>query len=391
MRRSLLAFLLLLSFACAPQALSQTTDSQLVKESDQVRTSARKLLATGSPEDAVKAADLLDKASELDARDAATLKAKAETQKLLQPWGAESGWKVLVDLTPFLSFVIVALGFVFNSYQTRVADKEKREEAIRQQKADEEKAAREQRAAEEKRWSDAITIIQKTEDFSPAAAILSTFLTGSYAKLARETAASVMLTAKKFDNFSDLFNTFVEPVKWENLDQVLGLLRSVSITVTPLLNKAWVNDAWDFSSLTPAELDSYNLLTQERTFLGAKVAAVLRQPRPSLDPIDLSGIGLSLINLAGADLRNSIAPFTWNRVNLDGADLRGMTNVENTWVYNTAWWHAGHIDGPFLKLLIQRYPYKAGQLSNTPRGISAEDYETNVARLKAQAGEVPAL
>jgi uncharacterized protein YjbI with pentapeptide repeats len=384
MRRILPAFLLIVSFACPPQARAQTGDPQAATPSGQVRATARKLLASGSPEDAAKAADLLARAAEIDEHDAAALKAQAETAKLKQPPESESGWKVLVDITPFLSFVIVALGFFVNNAQARTAEREKREEAVRQRQSDADKAARELQVAEEARWSHAVTLIQKSEDFSPAAAILSTFLSGSHAALARNTAVSVMLNAKKFSNFSDLFNTFIEPVTQDNLQQVLTMLRSVSITVAPLLSKSWVNETNDPSVLTPAEADSYHLLVRVRTFLGAKAAAFLRQKRQSTDVLDFSDMGFDGIDLSNADLRNCIAPSSWNFVNLDGADLRGMRNVADTWVYSSAWWHAAHIDAGFLDLLIERSPFKPGQASNTPRGISAEDYRTEVARLKAE-------
>jgi hypothetical protein len=381
MRRSLLAFLLLLSFASVRQVVSQTPQAQAASQSDQLRATAQRLLATGSASDAVQAADLLDKASEIDARDAATAKAKAETQQLQQP--AASGWKTLVDITPFLSFVIVALGFFFTSYQTRVADKEKRQEAIRKQQEDAEAAARQRQADEEKRWNDAFTLIQKTEDFSPSATLLGTFLNGPYATLARETAAKLLLTAKKFDNFRDLFTTFIEPVTSTNLFQVLDLLRSVSVTAAPLLYKA--NSAPGLTALSPTEADSYTLLVHERIFLGTKAAVVLRQPRASPTPLDFTDIGFDGSDLTGADLRGCIAPSTLNEVNLDRADLRGMTGFEDTWVYNTAWWHASQIDEAFLNLLIERSPFKEDQTFKTPLGISAEDYRVNVERLKTQA------
>ncbi len=383
MRRALFALSLILASAVAPHAFGQGADAQATP-SAQLRTIARKLMASGSADDAAKAADLLAKASTIDAQDAATLKARAETRALQAPT-SEAVWKVLVDITPFLSFVIVALGFFVNNAQARTADREKREDAARQQKADAEKAARDQQAAEEERWSQAVALIQKSEDFSPAAAILSTFQTGAHAALARSTAITVMLNARKFSNFNDLFNTFIEPVTPANLPQVLAMLRSVSITLAPLDSKASVNGQADTSPLTPAELDSYTLLLRERSFLGAKAAPLLRQPRVPGEVMDLSDIGLDNIDLSGADLRGFMAPYVWNYVNLDGADLRGMRNIDNTWLLLTAWWHASHIDADFLELLIQRAPFNPAETTNTNRGKSAEDYRAQVARLRAQA------
>ncbi len=385
MRPGLPSLLLSLAVLVGVQARAQSPDAAASAPSAQLRLGARQLLATGKPDDAAKAADMLVKASEIDAHDAATLKARAETRKLAEPAPSESGWKVLVDVTPFLSFVIVALGFFVNNAQARKAEREKHAEAERQRQSDAEKAAREQQAAEEERWSHAMALIQKSEDFSPAAAILSTFQNGSHAALARSTAAAVMLNAKKFSNFSDLFNTFMEPVTRENLPQVLSLLRQVSIELTPLLRKAWKDGRDESARLSPADADAYARLTRERTFLGARVATVLRQPRRPEDVVDLADIGLDTIDLSGADLRGCGAPVTWNFVNLDGADLRDMRNISNTWPYYTAWWHASHIDAALLELLIERAPYEAGMTTNSPRGVSADGYAADVARLRAQA------
>jgi hypothetical protein len=369
MRPRLIGLVLLLCLNAGISVGAQATASQAASDSAQLRERARKLLASGSSTDASQAAEMLDKASQIDARDAATQKAAAEL-KLERP--PETGWRpFVVELTPFLSFVIVALTFAFNSYQTRVADQEKRVEALRQREAD-----------EQRRFTDAITLIQKSEDFSPAAALLSTFSTGPYAELARQTGATVLLHTKSFDDFCDLFNSFVEPISGKNLNRVLDLMRSVNITAGPLLNKAWVDGKEDYSSFSAQEKETYDLLVNERTFLGSKVASILRQPRESLDPIDLNNLGFDNTDLNGADLRNAyIASAVWNLVNLDGADLRGITSFQNGWFYNSAWWHASHIDKPFLDYLSDRFPYKADQLANTPLGISAKEYEQNLHRL----------
>ena len=364
MRHGLLAFLLVLSLGFLPLANAQTT-VPTTPESEQLRKAADKLLASGSADDAVKAADLYDKASQIDARNAATLKAQSD-----------SGWMALiVTLTPFFSVLLVALGFVFNTYQARIAEREKEADAARQRQAD-----------LDKNYVDAVTLIQKSEDFSPVAALLSRFLTGPYAETARQTGASILIRTKSFENFSDIFNTFVEPVSRKNLKQVIDLMRTVSIAAQPLLAKTWVDGKPKMDTLTPEETEKYNLLVQERIFLGTKVAAVLRQPRESPDPIDLSSVGFDASDLRGADLRNAnIASATWNLVNLDGADLRGVTNFQSTWFYNTAWWHVAYIDRGFLKYLNEQVPFTPGQGANTPLAISAEEYGENLTRLTAAA------
>lgn len=356
MRRCLLVLLLLVSLVPLVAALGQTAKATTTPESDQLRAAAAKLLQTGSADDAVKAADLLDKASQIDARNAATLKAQSDS----------GFWPFAVSIVPFLSIVGVAFSFLYNNYQA------------------ERKATRQRAADEQKRFTDAVTLLQGTEQFSPAAAYLSTFTTPPYAELARQTGVTVLLHTKNYENFIDLFNSFVEPVSHSNLSQVVDLLRSVHVTVGPLLTKR--DGDPERKTFTPDEIKDYDLLVQERIFLGTKVAMILRQRRDSLEPIDLNNLGFDAVDLTGADLRNAyIAPAVWNLVNLDGADLRGITSFQNGYFYNTAWWHAAHIDKPFLNYLAEKFPFKAEQYSNTPQTISGDDYTVNLARLRAQA------
>jgi hypothetical protein len=356
MRRSLLLLFLFVSLIPLIPALGQAAKPPTTPESDQLRTAAAKLLQSGSADDAVKAADLFDKASQIDARNAATLKAQTDS----------GFWPFAVSIVPFLSVVGVAFSFLYNNYQA------------------ERKAAQQRLADERKRFVDAVHQLQKVEHIAPATALLSTFTTPPFAELARQTGATLLLNTKSFDSFTDLFNAFVEPVSHSNLKQVVNLLRSVHVTVGPLLTKA-DNDP-DRKTFTPEEIMAYDLLVPERTFLGTKVAMILRQQRDSLESIDLNNLGFDAVDLTGADLRNAyIAPAVWNMVNLDGADLRGINSFQNGYFYNTAWWHAASIDKPFLDYLAEKFPFKSDQYSNTPLTISAEDYDTNLARLRALA------
>jgi len=371
MRRRLLVLSLFSSLLPAARAQSSP-------DAERLRAKANVLLQSGSSADAAEAAGMLDKASEIEARAAATLKTQAEWKKLQEP--APAGWEpFVIQLTPFLSVLTVMLTLVFNSYQTRKESQQKREEAVRQAAAD-----------EEKRFNDAIALIQKTENFSPAVAILSTFANGPFAPQARQTAVSLLLSTKSYDNFVTLFNSYVEPVSWENVKQLLDLLRSVSTAVGPILTKAWVNNMTDLSVLTPAEMDNYTLMTQERTFLGTKLATLLTQSRTSPHPLDLTNMGLDAIDLTGADLRGCMAPKTWDCVNLDDTDLRGFVNFQSSWFFNTAWWHARRIDTPFLEYLMARFPYTETQRANSRIAISAADYQRNLTRLRALAEEAGA-
>ena len=390
MHRILASLLLLLFLPIA--AAPQTPAPPPSPESTQLRATAQRLLATGSPDDAAKAAELFDKASQIDARNTTSLKTDAERRKLEEPTG--SGWmSFIIQLTPFFSMLIVAFTFVFTIYQahrtaeqTRLADQQKREEFIRQQEADEKKRLIQQDADENKRLTDSIVLIQKTENFSPAAAILSTFMNGPRAATARQTGITLLESTKTFDNFRDLYNTLFEPATVEALPQILDLLRSVHGTVGPLLTKSWDGTTNVLSRLTPEETVSYNAFVPARTFLSVKVATVLRLPRDLATPLDLNDLGFDSCSLSGADIRNaSIANGVWNMVNLDGADLRGVTDFQNAWILNSAWWHAAHIDAPFLQRLTQYCPYKDDQYSNSPQPISAQDYADNLTRLSAAA------
>src|SRR6202034_4449318 len=84
MRRILALLLLLLLLPIC--AISQTPANAAPPstESAQLRATAQKLLATGSTDDTLKAAELLDRASQIDARNAEILKTSAERKQLEQ-------------------------------------------------------------------------------------------------------------------------------------------------------------------------------------------------------------------------------------------------------------------------------------------------------------------
>jgi hypothetical protein len=391
MRRILapLLLLLLLPVSSAPQTPANAAPPST--ESAQLRATAQKLLATGSTDDTLKAAELLDKASAVDARNAEILKNNTERQKLEQSGPA---WKSFVnDFSPLITVLVLAGTFIFNILQARITENHKREDEKRQREDKLQDLARQDiadakkhDADELKRYTDAAELIGKDEGISPAATLIRTFTTEPYRSEARQLGAEILLKTKSYDRFQDLFSTVTEPVTQENLVQVIGLLRKVHENVGPLLTKSWVNGTNDLSRLTPDEVDAYDLLNNERTFLSVRVASVLQQHRDPSSPLDLSRLGFDTCSLAGADLRNAtISPGAWNLVNLDGADLRGITQFQNCWLYNTAWWHASRIDTPLLNYLKEKFPFTEGQYFNSPQPISQKDYDENLARLQALA------
>jgi hypothetical protein len=391
MRRILAPLLLLLLLPIC--AISQTPANYAPPstESAQLRATAQKLLATGTTDDTLKAADLLDKASQIDARNAEILKTNLERQKLEQ---TGPGWKSFVsDFGPFITVLVLAGTFIFNLIQAGINENHKREDERRQREDKLQDIARQDiadakkhDADELKRYTDAAELIGKDEGVSPAATLIRTFTTEPYRTEARQLGRSILLKTKSYDRFQDLFSAVVEPVTQDNLIQVIGLLRKVHEDVGPLLTKSWVNGTNDLTLLTPDEVAAYSLLTDERTYLSVRVASALHQPRDPATPLDLSRLGFDTCSLAGADLRNAtISPGAWNQVDLDGTDLRGITQFQNCWFYNTDWWHASHIDKPLLHYLAEKFPFTKGQFPSSPQPISQKDYDENLARLQTLA------
>jgi hypothetical protein len=391
MRRILAPLLLLLLLPICVKSQTPANAAPPSTESAQLRATAQTLLATGSTDDTLKAAELLDKASEIDARNAEILKTNAQRKQLEQ---SGPTWKSFVnDFSPLITVLVLAGTFIFNMSQARIAEREKREDDDRQREDKRQDIARQDSADEKKRaddetkrYTDAMELIQKAEDFSPTAALIRTFTTEPYRSEARQIGRDVLLLTKSYDRFQDLFNTVVEPVTYENIGLVINLLRTVHINFGPLLTKSWVKGVSDFSSFTPKELAMYDLLLNERKFLSVKVATALKQPRDSTIPFDLSNLGFDACSFTGVDLRNTIiTPAVWNRVNLDGADLRGIIDFQNCWFFDTAWWHAAHIDQPFIDYLKINCAYKDAQDSNSPQPISQKDYDENITRLETLA------
>jgi hypothetical protein len=391
MRRILAPLLLLLLLPSSAIPQPPVNSAPPSAESAQLRATAQKLLATGTTDDTLKAAELLDRASQIDARNAEILKTNAERQQLQQSGPA---WKSFVnDFSPLITVLVLAGTFIFNMIQARITEKDKRKDDERQRQEklqDIERQriadAQKQDADEKRRYTDAAELIGKDEDISPAATLIRTFTTEPYRSEARQLGRQILLKTNSYDRFQDLFSTVVEPVTYENIGLVIDLLRTVHINFGPLLTKSWVKGVSDFSSFAPRELATYDLLLNERKFLSVKVATALQQPRDSTIPLDLSNLGFDACSFTGVDLRNTIiTPANWNRVNLDGTDLRGIIDFQNCWFFDTAWWHASRIDKPFIEYLKINCPYRDTQDFNSPQPISQKDYDENITRLETLA------
>jgi hypothetical protein len=348
----------------------------------QLRARAEALLAHGSPDDAAKAADLLDKASQIDARAVESRRADAERRKLEQP--AETPWKDLLTLlSPLLSTIILGGTLAFNVWQARITQEEKSKEAAETRRENERQAIQ----AEAKRMTEALELIQRVEEVSPTAALINTFTEEPGRSTMRQFGMTLIARAKTYDKFRDLFQAVAVPMTWENLPEVLELFRGVHAEVNPLLTKTWIAGTNDTSRLTPDEKERYDRLVPARELLSREVAAALRDLRKNASrPLDLSGLGfdgadLSGVNLAGAVISRGV----WNAVNLDDCDLSGVMLGDGFWFYSTAWWRVRRIDRRSLDFLKANLPYEDGQRVASPVPATLQDYQDNLARLAALA------
>ncbi len=351
-------------------ALGQASDG----DSGKLRAAAERLLADGSADDAVKAADLLDKASQIEARAADIANDDAQSKTLEQE--IENG------LVPLISTLVLAATLVFNIVQARIAARDKRADDNTQQEQARADRLRQDQQDQDKRFNDALELMLKSENFSPAAALIGSFVDGPYRDRARAAGLSLMHKTQSLDTFKDLFTTMLMPVTYDNLPQVMDLLRGIQAALQPLLRDAWTGTSYDNKKLRPDKADTYNLLLAERYFVSPLVGVALRKPRP--DPacvLDISGAGFDGADFSGLDLRGaSIDPASWIWVNLDCCDLRGIATFGSTYFDSTVWWHAKAIDPPFLEYLVKTSPYKEG--GTYPKAVSQADYDEQVARLR---------
>ncbi len=368
-RLLLLAALLLLSLTPA-QTRAQTqpqAQAAATADPDRLRATARDLLRSNSPEDSARAADLLLKASQIDAANAQALHDNAERRKLENP-PAES-WKTIAEaLTPVLTTLLLAGTLLFN-----IRDR-----------------AQQRAADERKRYVEAVDVIQKSEQVSPTASLISSFTEEPYRSEIRRVGKAALLQSRNFAAFQDLFLTVYDPVNAANFPSVMDLLRSVGTSLSPLLTATWVNGTNDLSRLTPVNVARYNLLLQERIFLGERLATVLRAPRsPLLRPLSLANSSFDTANFSGADLRGAIlSNTTWTFVNLQETDLRDVTDFDGFWLYYTAWWQAAAISKSLLDYLLQRFAYKESDTYNSRDKITQDLYEENLKRLRNLNGDI---
>jgi len=355
-----------------------------MKPSEELRNQAAKLLEVGSLDALTGAATLLKAASEIEQADANAAKLDADRRKVEQDIGdARLRWKEFLSAVgPLLTTGVLAGTLVFQIYQGRKAaseaqeaDKEKREEAVRQAQAD-----------EQKRFTDALKIIQTTENISPAATLLNSFAQEPQKGQARKMAEKLLLRAESMEDFQNLFSSIIDPVTPADLPTILDLNRAVTAKYTPLGLLAYSKgDQEDTRGMEAKTKRLYDLLAAELVFLSQKMAPILQGRKAGDQGPDLSSTMISQASVKGADLRGAnITGTNFNQVDLEGCDLSGIKDYQFAIFKYSPWWHAARIDEPLLNYLETNAPYRPESFDHwSPNPVDAGEYRTNVARLKS--------
>ena len=378
--RHFVCYALFLATFISP-ARSQPTPADATearREVVEIRHAADKLIATGNPDDAAKAAALLEKASEIEQVQSNAQRMSIESQKLQQDLSqsGRTSWKDLVaSLVPLLSTFVLAGTLIFQIAQSRKAEREKRAENAAKAKAE-----------EQKRFMDTLKDIQISEKISIAAALINTFQHGPFKTEIRDMAVTLLLNRETFDDFQALFMAVMNPLTYDQLPHMRRVCMSVDASYYLLSTPIWddtINDN-NLAKLSPADRKSFDLYNQEQVFLSKKLSELLHTPPPANVDVDLSQLVLRDFDLSGVDLGTAnIAATNWSYVNVDDCDMGRITQFGNSTFRTTVWWHAARISPPLLDYLQQHYPYSPQMDYMAKRPLTHEDYDACLAKLKA--------
>jgi hypothetical protein len=338
----------------------------------EIRAQAHKLIASGNPDDVAKGAALLEKATSIEQEQANAEKLAAERAKLRSEMEDTHGgiWKSFVpNLSSLITTMVLAGTLIFQIV----------------------KASGDARRADKDSFLEVLKNIQQSEGISPVAALINANKRGDYRADVLALGKTVMMRAKTFEDFRDLYNAVLDPAVPE-MEQALEASRALDAIYNP--QKAEFRRLWDMQqkglTLSPeeeAKRQQEPKLLQQEIFLSQRLARLLKERKPGDPAPDLHGIGLSDADLSGCDLHGAnISIMGWNRVNLDDCDMSGITVFQYSAYYDTAWWHAAAMSAPLLEYMKTNYPYVPGQGSTSTIALSAHEYEENIARLAAGGG-----
>jgi hypothetical protein len=350
-----------------------------------IRDRAIKLLEEAEPGATIKAAELLNTASQIEQVQANLQVLDEDRKKLEQELNASRNhwnkWKdVLTALAPVLTTAILAGTLIFQVIQNNHAETERRDAETKRS----EDAARQNSAAEQARFTEALNSIQTSEHISTAATRLNSFTQEPQKTQARQMGLKLLDRANSFEDFQDLFSSLINPGNPAEFPALTQLNRSVWAKLGPLQNKAYGKGHYE--KPRNEEGKRYDLLVSELHFVSDRMVPLIRAARSGGAGLDLSATAILDADLRGADLRNAnISGVNLSYVNLDGSDMGDITSFQGAEFYVTPWWHAARISKPLLEYLKKSWPYaqvfRYNRADESPSPVSEADYNDRLRNL----------
>jgi hypothetical protein len=298
-------------------------------------------------------------------------KLKRENETSAKREGSERMRDYVALLTPLVTIITLAATLVAQNWQFLRSENDKREEAL------------------DARWNDAVKTISASGALSPGVIALQPFLRSTkYGEQAREVALNLLSSSSDPDFFTSLFSTALLPAGWDNLDRILRFARSLGARQNPLLVKTFDADKYinDLSRLTKDERSTYDYVNTVSPTVTAQVGSVLKTARPPGTHIDLSSAYFSTGDWQGIDFQDAnLEGALLVNLDLQNAELKGVTKFTSADFANTAWWEVKSINKPFLDYLLAKYPVRPNN-SYGPNNetVTQEAYDAATSRLKSQ-------
>ncbi|MEA2328581.1 MAG: hypothetical protein QOE68_3540 [Thermoanaerobaculia bacterium] len=260
-------------------------------------------------------------------------------------------------ITPLLSIITVAGTLMFQTWQFRQTEAATR-------KAAEQSAISTRTAAEEASWSSAMAGPLDSQNSWPKVLAVVPFLRSPvHAKEARSTLLHVMVETTDAGVFDELFARLFPAPDWSNIDEVLRLVRGLTVKAFQVYGKSWdeKRNSNDLDRLSDSEKMTDNYVGYVLPKLGAVVGSVLRTTRPKNQKLDLSSTLIKNCDWRGTSLRDAqTESMTFRRVDIDDSDL-SVADVHFVSFQWTAWWKASVISPNLRRFLRTHYPCKSSE------------------------------
>jgi len=273
-------------------------------------------------------------------------------------------------LTPLVTIVTLAATLVAQNWQFLRSERDKREDAMDAQ------------------WQESVKTISASGALSPGIIALQPFLRSpKYGDQAREVAVNLLANSSDPGFFMSLFGVALVPATGANLDRIIRLDRALLARVDPVWTKTWdaKKERDDPTKLNQGELATYNYMDSVFPVITSEVGSVMKTHLLA-GPPDLSATFFTSgdwqgVNLSGVNLGN--ARLIW--MNLQDAELEGVTQFSGVDMRWTAWWEAKSINRPFLDYLKGTSPFRLGRTYG-PRNIviKESEYDSAIGRLTSQ-------